>query len=357
VIDFRYHLVSIVAVFLALAIGIVVGATAIAPTTLAALNKASEHEKKQISSQRTTIRSMQGQINADQALAQSAAPLLLDNLLEGQRVVLVTAPGADSSTINGITSALKQAGAKVTGQAVLQPAFFGTSASTQTGLDALAEKVAPPTITPGIQTAQPDPDTQIAGQQEAATVIAPALVTKDITGNTTGSTGSTTSLTPQQANEIIDGFAAQGFLQLNLPSGSATLTQATLAVVVIPATPPTAGDTDPTNLALISLAQQLSLDSRGVVLAGTLPGSGAGSAIDELINGSTGIQLSSVDDASTETGQVLVAQALSYLLSGKKPSAYGVDTGSVPNPAPTPSATPSASPSPSASPKSHRSGA
>ncbi len=353
-IDFRYHLVSIVAVFLALAIGIVVGATAIAPTTLAALNKASEHEKKQISSQRTDIRTLQGQINADQALAQSAEPLLLDNLLEGQRVVLVTAPGADSSTINGITSALKQAGAKVTGQVVLQPAFFGTSASTQTSLDALAEKVAPPTITPGIQTAQPDPDTQIAGQQEAATVIAPALVTKDITGNITGST---TSLTPQQANEIVDGFAAQGFLQLNLPSGSATLTQATLAVVVIPATPPTAGDTDPTNLALISLAQQLSLVSRGVVLAGTLPGSGAGSAIDELINGSTGIQLSSVDDASTETGQVLVAQALSYLLSGKKPSAYGVDTGSVPNPAPTPSATPSVSPSPSASPKSHRSGA
>jgi hypothetical protein len=353
VIDFRYHLVSIVAVFLALAIGIVVGATAIAPTTLAALNKASEHEKKQISSQRTDIRTLQGQINADQALAQSAEPLLLDNLLEGQRVVLVTAPGADSSTVNGITSALKQAGAKVTGQAVLQPAFFGTSASTQTSLDALAEKVAPPTITPGIQTAQPAPDTQIAGQQEAATVIAPALVTKNITG----STGSTASLTPQQANEIVDGFAAQGFLQLNLPSGSATLTQATLAVVVIPATPPTAGDTDPTNLALISLAQQLSLDSRGVVLAGTLPGSGAGSAIDELINGSTGIQLSSVDDASTETGQVLVAQALSYLLSGKKPSAYGVDTGSVPNPAPTPSATPSVSPSPSASPKSHRSGA
>jgi hypothetical protein len=189
-------------------------------------------------------------------------------------------------------------------------------------------------------------------------VIAPALVTKNITASTTGNPA---GLTPQQANEIIDGFAAQGFLQLNLPSGSATLTQATLAVVVIPATPPTAGDTDPANLALISLAQQLSLDSRGVVLAGTLPGSGAGSAIDELINGSTGIQLSSVDDASTEVGQVLVAQALSYLLSGKKPSAYGVDTGSVPSPAPTPAPTPSAtppvSPSPSTSPKSHRSGA
>jgi hypothetical protein len=345
VIDFRYHLVSIVAVFLALAIGIVVGATALAPKTTALLDKASKHEQKQISSQRTTIKSLQGQINADQALAQSAAPLLLGNLLEGQRVVMVTAPGADGPTVNGITAILKQAGAKVTGQAVLQPAFFDTSASTQNSLDLLAQKVAPPTISPGIQAGQPAPDTQIAGQQEAAQVIAPALVTKDAPGDMSAS----------QANQVLDGFASQGFLQLNLPSGATSITQATLAVVVTAATPPAAGASDPANLALLSLAQQLKMDSRGVVLAGKLSGSGTGSAIDELINGSTGIQLSSVDDADTETGQVLVAQALSYALSGQKPASYGVDTGSVPSPAPTPSATPS--PTPSASSRLHRSGA
>jgi len=345
VIDFRYHLVSIVAVFLALAIGIVVGATALAPKTLAALDKASKHEQKQIGSQRTTIRSLQGQINADQALAQSAAPLLIGNLLEGQRVVLVTAPGADGPTVNGVTAVLKQAGAKITGQAVLQPAFFDTSASTQNSLDVLAQKVAPPAITPYIQTAQPDPDTQIAGQQEAAQVIAPALVTKDVPGD----------MTAGQANQVLDGFASEGFLQLNLPSGATSMTQATLAVVVTSATPPAAGDTDPANLALLSLAEELKIKGNGVVLAGKLSGSGPGSTIDELINGSTGIQLSSVDDADTETGEVLVAQALSYALAGQKPASYGVDTGLVPSPAPTPSATPS--PTPSASPKLHGSGA
>ena len=38
-IDFRYHLVSIVAVFLALAIGIVVGSTALKPAVLSGLQK------------------------------------------------------------------------------------------------------------------------------------------------------------------------------------------------------------------------------------------------------------------------------------------------------------------------------
>jgi hypothetical protein len=338
VIDFRYHLVSIVAVFLALAIGIVVGATALKPEALAGLDKATSSESRKITQQRTEIDNLQNQINAGQALDQALAPIVLDNLLTGQKVVLVTAPGSDGGTISGITSALKQAGAKVTGQVALQPAFFTTTASNEDSLAELAQKVRPPNVTPDDKTAQPDPIAGIAGQQDAAQVIAAALVTTDSTGST--------DLPATQVNNILNGFAKQGYLQVSLASGSSTLAQATLAVVVIPANPPTLGDTDPANLALISLSRQLRTASRGVVLAGSLPGSGVGSAIDELINGSTGIQLSSVDDANSEDGQIVVAEALSYLLLGHKPAAYGVLASAVPNPAPTPSATPSPTPTP-----------
>jgi hypothetical protein len=336
VIDFRYHLVSIVAVFLALAIGIVVGATALQPHALALLDRASSRESRQITQYRTEISNLQNQINADQTLDQAAAPILLDNLLTGQKVVLVTAPGSDGAAISGITSALKQAGAKVTGQVALQPAFFGTSASTETSLDALAVRDAPPGVMPSDKTGQPDPVARIAGQQEAAQIIADALVTTD--------TPNSTDLPASQVKTIISGFSQQGYLQVSPANGSSTLAQATLAVVVIPANPPTEGDTDPANLALISLGEQLRMASRGVVLAGSLPGSGSGSAIDELIYGGTGIQLSSVDDAETEDGQILVAQALSYLVLGHKPTAYGVLADAVPTPAPTPSPTPTPTP-------------
>jgi hypothetical protein len=343
VIDFRYHLVSIVAVFLALAIGIVVGAAALQPHVAEVLTRESTNEKREISQDHTKIGGLQNEISGDQQFAQASAPLLLDNLLTGQKVVLVTAPGADGSTINGITSALDLAGAKVTGQAQLQPAFFNTSASTENSLDALAQKVSPPTVSPGEQTSVSSLSAQIAGQQDAAEVIAPALVSSD---------GS--DLPASQAGAILSGFAQQGYLQVNPSKGftASTLSQATLAVVVIPASPPAAGDSDPTNQALLALAEQLELQSRGVVLAGSFPGSGSGSAIDELVNGSTGIKVSSVDNANSEAGQIMVAQALSYLVAGKKPAAYGVYASAVPSPAPTPSPTPTPTPSTSVKHKS-----
>jgi hypothetical protein len=336
VIDFRYHLVSIVAVFLALAIGIVVGATALKPKALAGLDAESRIAQHQISQQRTTIKNLQFEIASDDALAQAAAPRLLAGLLEGQRVVLVTAPGADGATINGITSDLSRAGAKVAGQVQLQPKLFDTTAAVQSSLDVLASKVAPSGVTPGYPSAQSYVNAQIAGQQEAAQVLAPALVTKNAT-----------DLSASQTSQILGGFAQQGFVQFSPSSASVAPPQATLAVVVIPANPPSTAAASPQNLALLSLAQQLALNSRGVLLAGSLTGSltgsGPGSAIDELINGNTGIrtQVSSVDDADHASGQLLVAQALSYLLNGQKAKAYGVSTALVPDPAPTPA--PSAS--------------
>ena len=50
--------------------------------------------------------------------------MLLDGLLAGQRVVLVEAPGAPGSVINGVQNALTTAGATVTGQVQFQTQFF-----------------------------------------------------------------------------------------------------------------------------------------------------------------------------------------------------------------------------------------
>jgi Copper transport outer membrane protein, MctB len=328
VIDFRYHLVSIVAVFLALAIGIVIGASTLKPEVASFFNRESTSEQRQINANRSTITNLKNELGTNQAFAESAAPLLLDHLLADQSVVLVTAPNADAATISGVTAALKLAGAKITTQVALQPAFFDTSAATRGSLETLAQQVAPPGLV--LQTPPPGANPQIAGQQEAAQVLAAALVTKN---------GS--DLPADETSLVLNGFAQQGFLQLN-PAGAAVPPQATLAVVIIPGSPP-ATDADPANLALISVAERLSQSSRGVVLAGSVSGSGPGSAIDELINANPGAPLSSVNNADREIGQIIVAQALSSLLAGHKPQAYGVGA-AVPTPAPTPSPTPSATP-------------
>ena len=320
-IDFRYHLVSIVAIFLALAIGIVFGATALRGVTLRTLQHEATSLHNEVSAKNVANRALSQRVGADETFAQADAPLLLAHLLDGQSVVLVTAPGAQQQAIGGITTAVQQAGGTVTGQVALQQQFFDTSATNENKLIALAQQLAPPGLAG--QSTQQAADPQLAGQLRAASVLAAAIVTKDGPG-----------IGAQQAHAILAGFAQDGFLHVS----KTPLVPATLAVVVIPATPPAAGDSDPANVALISMTQLLDGACRGAVLAGSYPGSGAGSAIDELASGNTGIEVSSVDNANTPPGQVMVVQALSLLLSGHKPASYGVASGTAPSPAPTPSA-------------------
>ena len=68
-------------------------------------------------------------------------------------------------------------------------------------------------------------------------------------------------------------------------------------------------------LALVSLTQDVQEASKGALLAGSLKGSGPRSAIDAVTGGSAGVTLTTVDNAETVVGQIIVAQALRELLN------------------------------------------
>jgi hypothetical protein len=324
VIDFRYHLVSIIAVFLALAVGIVVGVE-VHPLAVKALQKSENLLKQEINRVTNQGKTLQNENSLNQTFAQVAAPRLLGGLLPGQKVVLVTAQNSasssDSSVVSGVTKALSQAGAKVTGQVQLTQSFFDTAGATRQLLIQLAERLAPQigVTIPG-QPAIP----QIAGQEAAAQVIAAAIVGKGTAVPTSG-----------QAQTVLSGFSQDNFLQV---SGSPSAFQpGTLAVVVIPSSPVSpANDSDPSVEGLVAVAQQLAHYSDGMVIAGNLSGSGAGSAIDAVVGSSE--PLSTVDNADSETGQIIVVLALAKLVEGHKPQSYGVLVGNVPSPVPVPSA-------------------
>ena len=69
-------------------------------------------------------------LRSENQFALANAPAMLQNVLAGQRCVLVLAPGAAPSVTSGTAQALQTAGAKVTGQLQMQAAFFDTSAAT-----------------------------------------------------------------------------------------------------------------------------------------------------------------------------------------------------------------------------------
>jgi hypothetical protein len=353
VIDFRYHLVSIVAVFLALAIGIVLGSTELQGPTYNLLNQTTaklQDELNQASSQRDAA---QQQANLGQNYAQAVEPVVLHNLLAGQRLLIITEPGAPASVVTAISNAATQdAGATVTGQIALQPKFFDNSGTTQDSLN-----------TVNMDIAQADNIVLNAGtpsQQQAAQVIASEILTRASTVGQVGgqqvstqpsTSSSAGSLQDTNAQTMLGTYATEGFLTI---SGHPAA-PATLAVIVTPQTAPQDGSTDLLDQLLVPVAEEVAAKSSATVVAGVSAGSGPGSPIAVLRASSAASKVSTVDDADFVAGQSVVIQALALQLNGGNPGSYGFANGASavgPSPAPTPSS--SASPSVSATPTTNK---
>ena len=134
-IDFRYHVVSIVAVFLALAIGIVLGSTELQGPTFNILNHTTAKLQNEYDQARSQLATAQSQANQGEQYAAAVEPAVLRDLLPGQRLLIVTEPGAQPQVVSGISTAATDAGASVTGQIALQPKFFDTSDTTRDSLN------------------------------------------------------------------------------------------------------------------------------------------------------------------------------------------------------------------------------
>ncbi len=316
-IDFRYHLVSIIAVFLALAVGLVVGSTALSGKAEETLKLAQHNALATIASLEKENSVLTNQVSADQAFAQAASPRLIAGLLAQEKVVLVLAPGAENGVTTGVTTALKQAGATVTGQVQLQQSFMTTSAANEGALTQLADSLATKAgLSPLTQS-----QSQVPGQQAAAQVLAASLLASP----------SGTGLSGKAGADILSGLSQYGFVSVGSPPPAT----ATLAVLVTPGGPPPQAGSE----VLDAVAAALNAAGSATVMVGASDSVGPGSVIS-YENGAPK-PVSTVDNADTETGQIMVVQALAELLEGKPPAQYGIADQAAPSPAPTPSATPS----------------
>jgi hypothetical protein len=316
VIDFRYHLVSIVAIFLALAIGIVLGTTALNGPVTEGLQKSLTSLNSDANSLRAQKAALQQQLAGADSFAQAAAPALLRHLLDGQSVVLIGAPGASGQVKQGIATMLGEAGATISGQLQLQDRFFDTSATTLSYMDQLSQDVKPADLTLASGTPQ----------QRAAQVLAWAVATNAVPG-----------LEDPESQAIISGFAGGGFLS----ASGKPAQRATLAVVITPADPLTGANAGTSNQTLVAIAAALGASNLATVMAGPATSTQAGGAIAALRGTGSAAKVSSVDDADTSFGQIVVAQALADQVTTHKPGSYGIGPGASgvgPSPMPTVSA-------------------
>jgi Copper transport outer membrane protein, MctB len=130
VIDFRYHLVSIVSIFMALAVGIVLGAGPLKGDIGASLTQ-----------QVTQLRADKAQLRSDLDVAKRdtaahdtfdsvVSPAIMKSQLTGRTVALLVAPGTDADLVKNTTTSLVAAGAKVGSTVTLTDAWADPTKTT-----------------------------------------------------------------------------------------------------------------------------------------------------------------------------------------------------------------------------------
>lgn len=120
-ISFRYHVVSLVAVLLSLAAGVVLGG--------GPLSELGRTDKAPVRAAADTTAARQSAAFAD-ALATQGSSRMYDDGLEGSSVVLLSMPGASDTTRNAIAEQVQAAGGTVGGTYAVQPTLVNTGEKT-----------------------------------------------------------------------------------------------------------------------------------------------------------------------------------------------------------------------------------
>ncbi|MGW0803671.1 copper transporter [Nonomuraea sp. NPDC002799] len=322
-IDFRYHLVSIVAVFLALAVGILLGTTLLQDPAIDLAKRTSDELTSTNNGLRADLDTLRGREAGNDAFITSATPEMVAGSLTGQRVVLIETPGSSSSIRESTQQVLDQAGAEFTGRVTLTEKFLDPKGKGV--LDGLVNQLKPVNMV--------FPSTATSWDRAAA-LLGAALLTNDPAQMNT----------PNPATaDVIDTFETGGLLSID---GEVTK-RSTLAVMFAPEKPYEGENAEVQARALVSVADGFDAAGKGTVLAGSDATAVAGDAVSAVRDeGDISKRVSTVDTADMPVGRVVIVYSLREQLNGRA-GQYGIGKGaSAPMP---PVATPSPAPTQSGS--------
>jgi hypothetical protein len=315
VIDFRYHLVSLIAVFLAVALGIVIGTTQLNGPVLSNLQtqvKALQNDKRTLEDH---TRTLQTEVDGSDSFDQAVGPALVHGSLTGGRVLLVIADdGVAQQSVDGISTLVAKAGGTVTGAIRLQAAYSdpATAASLQSYVTGPG---LPPVSLPQVG------DTG----QLVASLLAQVLLVPEKTGRTLP--------TAADISSVLAGLSALKVLKQDTPS----VTPADYAVVLTSGAL-TGTDAGTRSATLTDLVTALDAAGSGAVVAGD-PASTAGTGLVGIIRSAPTLStaVSTVDNAGSPAGWISAVLALGPEAKGTS-GKYGTgrDTQPVPPVAATP---------------------
>lgn len=290
-ITFRYHVVSLVAVLLALAAGIVLGSGPLQGQVSDRLTSRAGQD-----GQRTAARTQQQDAQAvsdfQNAFAATAAEQLVPQQLDRRTVLLVTLPGADGETVDAARQQVVDAGATVTGVVEVREKLLDPAARQ------LAEGVSQ----------------QVLDQASGSPALA-GLTSYGLVGTAIGRA----FLTTRPIGDTVDGaartistsFAEAGFLT----EGDPLQRRASLALVIV-------GTVDATPIAgqaelFAQVVQGMDAVAAGVVVAGPPSAGDPGGLLAAVREGEAAATVSTVDTVEVAAGRIVAVLALAEQAAGR----------------------------------------
>ncbi|SFQ73380.1 Copper transport outer membrane protein, MctB [Amycolatopsis arida] len=307
-ISLRYHIVSVAAVFLALAVGVVLGSTALNGSLLSGLAS----EKSDLATQVSTLESERNALDARlrdaDAFAGVVGPKVVAGQLDQRTVVLVTTPDADPAHRDALRRLVEQSGAAVTGEVQLTEAFTDPDRAGQ--LREVVTRLQPA----GAQF----PTAGDPGTLAGALLGSVLLVDKE---------SARPQSSPEELAAALGGLTDGGFVK---PAENVKPAQLAVVLTGGKATGDGAGDRA---AILARFATQLDRSGAGTVLTGN-PAAAEGTGAIGVARADTATTsiLSTVDNVDSAAGRVVTVLALREQLEGGS-GRYGV-AGNAQGPAP-----------------------
>jgi hypothetical protein len=296
--------VSLTAVFLALAIGLVVGTAALNGPVADSLKDQITALTKDNSNKRDQINQYRDELNRSQDFATEIAPTVLAGKLTGRRLLVLALPGS-SDYVAGVVSMLKVAGATITAKVAVQDKFFDPTVAYEL-LD-LASKSAQPTISTEGLPLNSD------GVETASAQLALTLLQR---------TGAQAN--PNDVTAVLTAYSKQGYISVDEKDAKAV--GGAEGTVIISGTPPVDKNAAKKNQSAVTVADQFSKNNKPLIIAGD--GVGDGNLISAVRGDPTLVtRISTVDNASTVQGQVATSMAAVERMVQNKVGQYGLAAG------------------------------
>jgi hypothetical protein len=109
-INFRYHIVSLVAVFLALAIGVIAGTTVINHEIVKGLEASDRTLRRSLSTQQDANDALQAELSLWESFGTAITPSFIKDRLHGKRLVLLIANGVSGKMVGDVEDKIRDAG-------------------------------------------------------------------------------------------------------------------------------------------------------------------------------------------------------------------------------------------------------